>query len=176
MAKKKKQQAKKTRAAARGKAKPAKKSQMAAKAAKPARRKAATAKAVRPTRAPAAPARNPVRELAQRIVELTINHDDEGCFALYAPNVESAEMGQPPTTGVEAIRQKTAGWHAMAPQSTWRARNVCVDGNTIVIEWEGDVTFATGKQTTLNEVAIHKIENGKIVRERYYYDRTALQP
>jgi ketosteroid isomerase-like protein len=176
MAKAKKRTAKKTRSVARGKAKPTKKTSAAAKAAKPARRKPATATAVRPTRPPAAPARNPVRELAQRIVDLSIKHDDEGCLAFYAPNVESIEPGQAPMVGIEAIRQKFAGWHAMVPQATWRARTVCVEGNTIVVEWTGDVTFATGKQATMNEVAVHEIEDGKIVRERFYYDRAALQP
>lgn len=176
MAKQKKAAAKKARATARGKAKPSNKPRAVAKAAKPAHRKPATAKAVQPTRAPAAPPRNPVRELAQRIVDLTVKHDDEGSFALYAPNVESIEPGQPPMVGIDAIKQKFAGWRAMAPQSTWRARTVCVEGNTIVIEWTGEVTFATGKQATLNEVAVHEVEDGKIVRERFYYDRTAIQP
>lgn len=174
MAKAKKRPTKKT--AARAKKKPAKKLRAVAKAAKPARRKPPAAKAARPTRAPAAPARNPVRDLAQRIVDLTIKHDDDGAFALYASTVESVEPGQPPTVGVDAIKQKAAGWQAMAPQSTWLPRSVCVEGNTIVIEWECEVTFATGKQAALNEVAIHEVENGKIVRERFYYDRSALQP
>jgi ketosteroid isomerase-like protein len=176
MAKAKKRTAKKAHATARGKAKSTTKPRAVAKSAKPARRKPATAKAVPPTRAPTAPARNPVRELAQRIVDLTLKHDDEGCLALYAPNVESIEAGQAPMVGIEAIKQKFAGWRAMAPESTWRARNVCVEGNTIVIEWSGDVTFATGKQATLNEVAIHEIADGRIVRERFYYDRGAIQP
>lgn len=168
----KKRVTKKTNARARRK-KPAAKTTRT-KAAKPARRTPTARKLARPRAA--APAVNPVRQLAQRIVELTIKHDDEGSFALYAANVQSVEPGQPAIVGIEAIRQKFAGWHSMAPQSTWRARGVTVDGNSIVIEWEADVTFATGKQATLNEVAIHDVENGKIARERFYYDRTAIQP
>ncbi len=175
MAKAKKRAAKKTRAVAKA-PKPSRKRPRKKVVAKPARRTAAAAKTARPKRAASAPARNPVRDLAQRIVDVTINHDDEGAFALYAPNVESVEPGQPPMVGLDAIKQKFAGWHAMAPHATWRARTVSVDGNTIVIEWHGDVTFATGKQATLSEVAIHQIENGKIARERFYYDRSALQP
>jgi ketosteroid isomerase-like protein len=148
-----------------------------AKVAEPALTRPVSRQATRsPAARVAAPASNPVRQLAQRIVDLTINHDDEGSYALYAADVQSLEPGQPATAGIEAIKQKFAGWHAMAPQATWRARSVMVDGNTIAIEWEGDVTFATGKQAVLNEVAIHEVENGKIVRERFYYDRTALQP
>jgi len=171
----KKRVTKKTSARAKGKRPPAK--TVRATAAKSARSKPATRKVTRSTAARmAAPAINPVRQFAQRIVDLTIKHDDEGAFALYAPDVQSAEPGQPATVGIEAIKQKFAGWHSMAPQATWRARSVTVDGNTIAIEWEGDVTFATGKQAVLNEVAIHEVENGKIVRERFYYDRTVLQP
>jgi ketosteroid isomerase-like protein len=148
-----------------------------ATAAKPARSKPAARKVTRPQATQvAAPAIHPVRQLAQRIVDLTIKHDDEGSFALYAANVQSVEPGQPAMVGIEALKKKFAGWHAMAPQSTWRARSVTVDGNSIAIEWEGDVTFATGKQAVLNEVAIHEVENGKIVRERFYYDRMAIQP
>ena len=173
MAKTKKRPVKKSGAKAAAKKKPTTKARVSAKKAKSAPRKPTPAKVARPT---AAPARNPLRELAQRIVDLTIKHDDEGCLALYAPTIESTEPGQAPMVGIEALRQKFAGWHAMAPQATWRARTVCVEGNTIVVEWEGDVTFATGKQAVMNEVAVHEIDNGKIVRERFYYDRSAIQP
>ena len=179
----KKQPTKKTRAAGARKAvakrprpalKTVKRSRPAAQAAKPAARKAPAPKARRVTR-PAVPAVNPVRALAQRIVDLTTTHNDEAAFALYADNVESVEPGMPPQTGIDALRQKFAMWRSMTTDSTWRARTVCVDGNNIVIEWESRVTWAaTGQQSDLNEVAIHEVDNGKIVRERFYYDRAAL--
>jgi hypothetical protein len=28
----------------------------------------------------------------------------------------------------------------------------------------------------MREVAIHEVQNGKIIRERFYYDRTPFQP
>ncbi|MBI1816286.1 MAG: nuclear transport factor 2 family protein [Deltaproteobacteria bacterium] len=143
------------------------------KVAKPAARKPAAKAAAAPK--PAAP--NPLRGLAQRIVELTLSQNDEASFALYSDSIESVEPGQPPAVGIEAIRQKFAMWRGMISDSSWRARSVWVDGSTIIIEWAGRVTFAaTGKQAELNEVAIHEIANGKIVRERFYYDRGALQP
>jgi ketosteroid isomerase-like protein len=133
--------------------------------------------AARPVARPAASAPNPLRALAQRIVDLTIRGDDEGTFPLYADTVESVEMGMPPAVGIDAIKQKFTMWRGMVSDSTWQARNVWVDGNTIVIEWAGQVTFtATGRRAELNEIAVHEIQNGKIVRERFYYDRSALQP
>ncbi len=127
--------------------------------------------------APATPALNPVEALAKRIVELTIGNDDEAALALYADNIESTEPGNPPAVGVDAIRQKFAMWRGMVGSATWRARNTWVFGNSIIIEWAGRVTFAaSGKEVDFDEIAIHEIENGKIARERFYYDRTILQP
>jgi ketosteroid isomerase-like protein len=117
-----------------------------------------------------------LQDLAKRIVDLTVRNDDDGCLALYAANVESSEAGQSPTHGIEAIREKYKGWREMTTTSDFRPRTVLAACNTIVIEWEGRVTLAaSGKIAELNEVAIHEIENGKIVRERYYYNPAALQ-
>jgi ketosteroid isomerase-like protein len=161
----KKASSKKTRARAR------------AKTAKPQGRKRPATKAAAAKRVRPAAVANPVRALAQRIVDLTVRHEDEGALALYADNIESVEQGMPPGVGMDAIRQKFKMWRATVSDSTWRARNVWVDGNTIIVEWTGRVTFtATGRQADLNEVAIHEVQNGKIVRERFYYDRSALQP
>ena len=184
----KKPAAKKTAATPRAKARAAKPSRPSAKSkrarakaatakAAPAKKKVALPKAAPSKRAPVAPTVNPVRQLAQRIVNLTANEDDESSLALYANHVESIEPGMPPAVGMDAIRQKFAMWRGMVSDSAWEARNVWVDGNAIIIEWNARVTFAaTGTHAELNEVAIHEVENGRIVRERFYYDRSALQP
>ena len=118
---------------------------------------------------------NAIRALAQRIVEVTLANDDEATLALYASDVESIEMGQPPMRGLDSIRQKFAGWRSMVTEARFEPRRVCVDGNTIVIEWVGDVTLAAnGKQAQLHEVAIHEIRDGKIAREAYFYNPAAL--
>jgi len=143
-----------------------------ARQAKPAKRQAKPAKrpATRARSQPTAPA-DGIRALARRIVDVTLTNDDEAAFALYANEVESIEPGQPPIRGVDAIRQKFAGWHSMASAARFEPRRVCVDGNTIVIEWVGDVTLAaSGKQVRLHEVAIHEIADGKISREIFFYD------
>ncbi len=156
--------------------KPAAKSARARVAKKVAAPKAAKAGGKRPAAArPAAPAPSAVAQLAKRIVDLTIRGDDEGCFALYAPNVESQEMGVPASIGVDALREKFANWRTMTTESTWQAKNVWTFGNTIVIEWNGRVTMANGHTVDMREVAIHQVENGKIVAERFYYDRAGFQ-
>lgn len=154
------------------KAAPAAKKRTAAKA-KPAR----VAAKPRPAK-PAAPSPGQaMRALAKRIVQLTEASDDQGSFALYGDNIESKEMGMEPTVGLDAIRQKFVMWRNMVSDAKFHARRVWVDGNTIIIEWDGRVTLAAnGRQAELAEVAVHEIENGKIVRECYYYNPAALQP
>ena len=121
--------------------------------------------------------KDPMRALAQRIVDLTTANDDEGTFAIYAEAVESLETGMPTMKGLDAIREKFKGWREMVSDPQFTASNVWVDGNTIIIEWIGDVTLkANGKRAQLREIAVHEIDGGKIARERYYYDPAALQP
>lgn len=118
-----------------------------------------------------------LRALAQRIVDATLSNREEAILALYAPSIESTEAGNPPSYGLEALKQKFAGWSAMITDSAFMPRSVSADGKTIVIEWDGRVTLAaSGRVAELREVAVHEIENGMIVRERFYYDPAALQP
>src|SRR6266849_5993559 len=133
----KKRVIKKKASGARVKVRSARKSSVAAKA-KTTRPKPVTRGAGAPLRRAAA-APSPLRALAQRIVDLTIKGDDEGSFALYSDTVESVEPGMPPAVGIDAIKQKFTMWRGMVSDSAWQARNVWVDGNTIIIEWTGRV-------------------------------------
>jgi ketosteroid isomerase-like protein len=139
----------------------------------PARRTSATT--ARPPSPPPDPLRE-MRELAKRIIDVTMANDDDATLALYADNVESVERGAPPMVGIDAIKQKFQMWRGMTSRAEFHPRKVCVDGNVIMIEWEGTVTLSpSGKTVTLEEVAVHEIENGKIARERFYYDPSVLQ-
>jgi ketosteroid isomerase-like protein len=140
------------------------------------KKKAVAKQAPRPAAARPSPDRA-MRDLAKRIIDVTLANDDDAAFALYADNIESAEMGMPPSVGIEAIRQKFAMWRSMVSDAVFQPRRVWVDGNTIIVEWDGRVTLAAnGNTVDLPEIAIHEIENGKIARERFYYDPTILRP
>ncbi len=117
-----------------------------------------------------------LRAFAQRIVAVTVSNDDAGMMSLYADAIESKEANNPPSVGIQAIRDKFAMWRGMASDAVFRPRSVLADGRTIVIEWEGRVTLAaTGRIVDFHEVAVHEIAGGKIVRERFYYDPAVLQ-
>lgn len=118
-----------------------------------------------------------LRELAQRIVDMTVGNDEAGMFDLYADNIESQEAGNPPLVGKDALREKFANFAQMMTDGVFLPRSVVADGKTIVIEWDGRMTLVTsGRIIEMREVAVHEIENGKIVRERFYYDPAALAP
>jgi ketosteroid isomerase-like protein len=118
-----------------------------------------------------------LRQLAQRIVDLTVSGNDESSLALYSDAVESKEAGNPPSFGIDAIKQKFIMWRSMVSDAAFLPRSVCADGNTIVIEWDGKVTLAaSGRVVDFPETAVHEIEDGKIVRERFYYDPALLAP
>jgi ketosteroid isomerase-like protein len=145
------------------------------KAAKRAAAKRSTPKRAAPAVA-TEPADRAMRELARRIVDLTVANDDEASLALYADDVESTEMGMEPTVGIDAIRQKFVMWRSMVTDAHFTARNVWVDGDTIIIEWVGRVTLAgSGREVDFPEIAIHQIVDGQIARERFYYDPSLLR-
>lgn len=163
-----------------------------AKAARPARKKTAVRKAAgkpkargaskrtasKRTARPAAAARrpDPLRALADRIVAITVANDDEATLGLYAPDVESIEMSQPPLSGLDSIKQKMQMWRSMTSSASFEPHRVLVGDDTIIIEWIGTVTLASsGKTVELKEVAVHEIKDGKIARERFYYDPATLQ-
>ena len=96
-------------------------------------------------------------------------------LSLYADSIESQEMGEAPTYGIEALKKKLERFNKRASSQRWHARNLWVDGQTVIVEWEAQLTLRPGgRKVVLNELAIHEIRNGQIVRERFYYDPRLL--
>ena len=122
-----------------------------------------------------APSLADLRRIARSIVTATSVADDKRMLSLYADSIESEEAGQLPTYGIEAIKQKNEQWAKMVSDARWHARNLWADGQTIIIEWEAQLTLRPGNRKALfREIAVHEVRGGKIVRERYYYDPSIL--
>ena len=117
-----------------------------------------------------------IRDFARRLVDLTIANDEPGMLALYADDIESKEATSPASVGLDAIKEKFKMWQSMVTDAVFTPVSVVADGNTIVIEWSGRVTLAgSGRLAELDEVAVHEIRDGKIVKERFFYDPSVLQ-
>lgn len=156
-----------------------------------ARKKAARKPAAKPAAAPRTPrtkpaaAKPPARparsesqaeQVAQRLVKLTQSNGPYDLEALYSENCISREASGEPTHGREALEAKFRGFDAMVKSQRWRPLNVFVKGDTICIEWRGELQLADGRRLVLEEIAIHELEDGKIASERFYYDPSLLAP
>jgi ketosteroid isomerase-like protein len=149
-----------------------KKSARSAKSARRAPARTATKKAAAKRAAPS------LESLAKKIVRLSQapHFGPEQIRALYHSDAVSVEASGQTATGYAGLEEKMKGWEQMAASMDAKARNVWTGRNTICIEWDSTVTMHDGRTVQLQEVAVHEIEGGKIRRERYYYDPSALAP
>ena len=159
---------KKKKKAAKGKARKAAKRAPAKK--KVARKKAAPKKAAAKRPDPGAA----LAALARKIVKITAENGDY--LSLYSPDIVSEEPGGA-MRGHSGLQEKVAGWEQMQEGVTWNATTVATDprSGTIVIEWDCQVKLRGGPTVPMKEVAVHRVKDGKIYWERYYYDPAALQ-
>jgi ketosteroid isomerase-like protein len=130
----------------------------------------------RPASAPrGAPTLADLRRIARSIVTSTSVMDERRMVSLYADSIESQEAGEAPTYGIDALRKKLERFNKRISNQRWHARNLWVDGQTVIVEWEAHLTLKPGgRKVVLHEIAIHEVRNGQIVRERFYYDPRIL--
>jgi ketosteroid isomerase-like protein len=116
--------------------------------------------------------------LARKIVRRTQKPDfaPADLSALYTEDCTSQEASGQIALGLDGLEEKLKNWEQMQSGTTWKATNVWVGPNTICIEWDATVKVRDGRTVKLHEVAVHEISNGKIQKERFYYNPTALAP
>jgi len=116
------------------------------------------------------------KEVADQLVKLCSQGKfEEASKALYSPDIVSVEAGAPPGQSREA-----KGLQAVLAKGEWWAKNHDVHSSTVEgplvagshfsVVFKIDVTFKPdGRRFTLEEVAVYKVENGKIVYEEFFY-------
>jgi len=119
-----------------------------------------------------------LESLARRIVRVTqVPAFGSGELrALYNPDATSEEASGQVAVGYAGLERKLEGWEQMQSGTKWKARNVWAGRDTVCIEWDATVTLRDGRTVQLREVGVHEIKNGKIQRERFYYNPMALAP
>jgi len=124
------------------------------------------------------PAAASLDALARKIVRLTQlpTFGEAELRALYNPDCTSQEGTGNIDRGYAGLEQKGQRWAQMQTGTTWKAVNVWVGRDTICIEWDATVNTRDGRTVKLPEIAVHKIKNGKIQDERFYYNPMALAP
>ncbi len=91
---------------------------------------------------------------------------------LYAPDAVSIEANEPmkEVQGIEAIKGKATWWmdnhevHSRASRGPW------VNGDEFAVEFTYEITFKpTGARSTMNEIAMYTVRDGKIAQDKFYY-------
>jgi len=90
----------------------------------------------------------------------------------YADDVVMQENSDEPRVGKEANRKAEEEFFAsLAEFHEGKVLASAVNGDTSFSEWFMDVTFKNGYRMKLAQVAVRKWKNGKVVHERFFYNK-----
>lgn len=118
-----------------------------------------------------------VLEIAKELVELCRKGKNlEAIEKFYSPDIVSVEamempgMGQT-QEGIEAIKAKTKWWFDANEIHGSDISGPYFNGNRFVVLFKADITpKQTGKRMNMEEAGVYTVENGKIVREEFFYN------
>lgn len=98
---------------------------------------------------------------------------NEAIDALYDNNIVSVEPDGAPmkeVRGIEAVRQKTAHFNEMVEEMHgMEISEPLVADKFFSCSMKMDVTFKGAPRTTMSEICMYKVDNGKIVREEFFF-------
>jgi len=81
-----------------------------------------------------------------------------------APGAEMAEI-----KGIEGVRGKGEWWSANHEIHAVSVEGPYVNGDQFAVRFKMDITPKGGARTTMDEVGVYTIRNGKIAEERFFY-------
>ncbi len=96
----------------------------------------------------------------------------EGFEKFYADDVVMQENSEEPRVGKELNRKFEQEFFAsIASWNEGKLAASAVNGDTSFSEWYMDVTFKNGYNYKASQVAVRKWKDGKIVHERFFYNK-----
>ncbi len=117
------------------------------------------------------------QEVADQLVKLCSQGKfAEATDALYAHDIVSMEAGAPPggsreAKGLAAVKAKGEWWTANHEVHSVKVEGPIVAGSHFAVTFKMDVTFKPeAKRHTMEEVAVYKVHDGKIVYEEFFYN------
>ena len=115
-------------------------------------------------------------EIAKKYVALCKEGKNEECLdSLFAKDAVSVEAGAPPgmdrtSKGLEAIRAKSKWWTDNHTVHKAEVFGPYPHDDRFAVRFLYDITNKpSGKRITMDEVGLFTVENGKIVREEFFY-------
>ena len=116
-------------------------------------------------------------EIANKLVDLCRQgKNDEALNTLFADTVISVEAGMPP-----GMEREAKGLAAVTAKGEWWRANHEIHSATVTGPWPHDDKFvvgfrydvtnkSSGNRMMMDEVGLYYVEDGKIVREEFFYD------
>jgi ketosteroid isomerase-like protein len=113
------------------------------------------------------------KELDQQLNQQILSGDVMGAFEkFYADDVVMQENVDAPRTGKDINRKAEQDFFDSLEQfHSAKLLGSAVNGDVSYSEWEYDMTFKGGKRVQLTQVAARRWKNGKVVHERFYYNK-----
>ncbi len=113
-------------------------------------------------------------EVANNLVAWFNNNEEARCYEeLYSPNIVSLEPGGeiPISKGMEEITKKGEWWRQNFEQHSAKATGPIVADNWFSVRFDMDTTHKpSGQRSQMSEIAVFQVENGKIVKEQFFYN------
>jgi hypothetical protein len=116
------------------------------------------------------------QEVADTLVKLCSQGKfEEAMKALYSPDIVSMEAGAPPgqsreSKGIAAVQAKGEWWVSNHEVHSVKVEGPLVAGSHFSVAFKMDVTFKPqSRRFALEEVALYKVADGKIVYEEFFY-------
>jgi ketosteroid isomerase-like protein len=116
------------------------------------------------------------QEVANKLAQLcSVARFEEAAEALYSPDIVSMEAGAPPgksreSKGIEAVRAKGKWWVDNHEVHSSNVEGPIVAGSHFAVTFKLDATFKPqNRRFQLEEVAVYKVVDGKIVYEEFFY-------
>jgi hypothetical protein len=115
----------------------------------------------------------------QEVADKLVKHCSAGKFhealELYSPDIVSMEAGAPPgqsreSKGLAAVKAKGEWWVANHDVHSTKVEGPLVAGPYFTVTFKMDITFKPqSRRFTMEEVALYKVVDGKIVYEEFFY-------
>jgi len=115
-----------------------------------------------------------IDEIARNFVNWRNNNDAGRLRAeLYSPDIESTEEGNTSeigqVKGMEGLRKKGQGLSQYFEVHDIKASDPVVADHWFSVKFEIDTTDKqSGDRSTLSEIGVYKVQEGKIVKEHYF--------
>lgn len=115
-------------------------------------------------------------EIANNLVKWCNNGDYDRCYQeLYSTNIVSLEpewAETPRAEGMQEVAKKGEWWEKTFEVHSSAASKPTVADNWFSVRFDMDTTHKpSGHRSKSSEIAVYHVQDGKIVREQFFYDK-----